>query len=202
MKTRLGLILVLGAAVIGTAGIAIGLFLWYVARTEQPTARQVASLPTVVRQIQQLNELVSVKYTIQKVVGVEEKKVPFSSERLLLMVHAKVLAGVPLSEITAEDVSSNLQGQLLVRLPQARILHAFLDEQQTQVWDRRVTWWTPWVPFSPDLESRARLAALEDIRKSAVEMGILKEARQNAETSVRKLLETLGVLAVTYGNPS
>ncbi len=35
-----------------------------------------------------LNELVSVKYTVQKVVGLEEEKVPFGSEKLLLF-HCK-----------------------------------------------------------------------------------------------------------------
>ena len=46
----------------------------------------------MVREIQQLNELVSVKYTIQKVVGLKEKKAPFGSEKLLLIVQAEVLS--------------------------------------------------------------------------------------------------------------
>ena len=91
---------------------------------------------------------------------------------------------------------------MIVKLPQARILHTIVDEQQTQVWDRQVTWWTPWVPFSPDLEQKARIAALEEVKKTALEMGILKEAKQNAEINVRRLLETLGVRVVVYSNAS
>jgi len=73
-----------------------------------------------------------------------------------------------------------------------------LDEKQTRVWDRQITWWTPWVPFNPDLERQARLAALDSVRQTAVEMGILDEARHNAETSIRNLLKTLGAQSVTF----
>src|SRR5260370_29570889 len=54
--------------------------------------------PAVVREIQRLNELVSVKYTVQKGVGLEEKKAPFGSAKLLLFVQAEVLPGVAFSE--------------------------------------------------------------------------------------------------------
>jgi len=38
--------------------------------------------PAIVREIQSLSELVSVKYTVEKVVGLEEKKTPVGSEKL------------------------------------------------------------------------------------------------------------------------
>ena len=56
------------------------------------------------REIQRLNELVSVKYTIQRVVGLEEQKVPLGSEKLLLIVQAEVLAGIDLSTLKPGDV--------------------------------------------------------------------------------------------------
>ena len=54
---------------------------------------QTLDSPAIVRQIQGLSELVSVKYTVQKVVGLEEKKKPVGSEKLLLIVQAEVLGG-------------------------------------------------------------------------------------------------------------
>src|SRR5579862_425661 len=70
---------------------------------ETPPARTLDA-SVVVHEIQSLNELVSVKYTVQKVVGLEEKKVPLGSEKLLLFVQAEVLAGIDLSGLTARDV--------------------------------------------------------------------------------------------------
>jgi hypothetical protein len=151
-----------------------------------------ADPPATLREIQRLNELVTVKYSIQKVVGFEEQKQPLGMEKLLLIVQAKVLAGVDLASLTPADIKESTPGNILVRLPQAKILHVIVDEKATKVWDRQVTWWTPWVPFNKDLERQARLAALESIREAALEMGILVDAQANARTAIRRILGFAG----------
>jgi hypothetical protein len=85
-------------------------------------------------------------------------------------------------------------------LPPPRIVHIVIDDKETRVWDRRVTWWTPWVPFNPDLERRARLAAKDEIEKAAIEMGILDQAQRNAEGAIKGLLERFGVKVVPAGD--
>ena len=161
-----------------------------------------ADPPAMLREIQRLNELVTVKYSIQKVVGLEEQKRPVGTEKLLLIVQAKVLAGVDLAALSSADVISVRTGELLVRLPAAQILHVVVDEKSTKVWDRQVTWWTPWVPFNQDLERQARVAALESIRESAMEMGILVDAQANARSSIRRLLEAVGIRQVSFAPAS
>lgn len=157
-----------------------------------------ADLPVLVRQIQQLNELVTVKYTVQKVIGLEERKQPFGAEKLLLIVQADVLAGVDLSELDESRMRWLSDGGLLISLPEPRVLHVVLDEEETRVWDRQITWWTPWVPFSQDLERQARLAAVADIQKTAMDKGILEDARRSAEQSIRVLLEAAGINRVQF----
>ena len=146
-----------------------------------------------------MNELVSVKYTIQKVVGLEEKKVPLGSEKILLFVQAEVLAGIDLSLLAPDAVKVLPDQRMHVTLPPPKIVHILIDDKQTKVWDRQITWWTPWVPFNIDLERQARLAAKDQIEKTALEMGILDQARRNAEVSIKSLLETFGLKAVTVG---
>jgi hypothetical protein len=183
------------------AGFALALaafFFWLTFRGESFSSRTLDA-PSVVREIQRLNELVSVKYTIQKVVGLEEKKVPLGSEKLLLFVQAEVLAGIDLSMLQAGDVRVLPDKSVQVMLPAPRIVHVIIDDKQTKVWDRQITWWTPWVPYNPDLERQARLAAKDEIERTALEMGILDQARRNAEVSIRNLLEAFGVKAVTLG---
>jgi hypothetical protein len=154
--------------------------------------------PLVVREIQSLNELVSVKYTLQKVISLEEKKTPLGSEKILLFVQAEALGGIDLSKLGAGDVKALPGRAVQISLPPPSIIHIVIDDKQTKVWDRRITWWTPWVPFNPDLERQARLAAENAIQEAAVQMGILDQARSNAEVSIRGLLEALGVKAVTF----
>jgi hypothetical protein len=153
--------------------------------------------PAIVRQIQGLSELVSVKYTVQKVVGLEQKKTPVGSEKLLLIVQAEVLAGVDLAAVAPASVKILPGENVKLALPPARILHIVIDDKETKVWDRQITWWTPWVSPDPDLERQARLAATKSIEQAALDMGILDQARRNAETAVRNLLQALGAKSVT-----
>jgi hypothetical protein len=66
------------------------------------------------------------------------------------------------------------------------------------VWDRSKTWWTPWVALNPELEQNARLAALEAVQAVATEMGILKDAQQNAEKAIREFLRPVGIDTVAF----
>jgi hypothetical protein len=152
--------------------------------------------PAVVAQVRQLNQLATVKYTVQKVVGLTEQKQPFGSEAILLIVQANVEAGIDLSNLRSDDVSIRGDGTIVLRLPPPRLLNVSVDEKETKVWDRRKTWWTPWVPYSLDLEQRARLAGLESVKQAALDMGILAQAERNAEASIRGLLGLAGVKSV------
>jgi hypothetical protein len=52
------------------------------------------------------------------------------------------------------------------------------------------------VPYSLDLEQRARQAGLEAVKQQAVSMGILGQAERNAVSSIRGLLGLAGVKVV------
>jgi hypothetical protein len=153
---------------------------------------QLLSVPTVVTQIKQLNQLATVRFSIQRVVGMTEPKIPVGEESILLIVQGDVQAGVDLADLRPEDVLLS-DRHARVRLPAPKVLTSYLDESQTKVWDRHVTWWTPWVPYSPDLEHRARLQALDEIRKAAISMGILDRAGENAENAIRQFLAAFQV---------
>jgi hypothetical protein len=149
--------------------------------------------PAVVTQVKQLDQLVTVRYRIQHVVGITEPKEPFGSESILLMVEGEALAGVDLANMSTGDIEYSGARLVTIALPPAKMLNTFLDEKQTKVWDRHITWWTPWVPYDPDLEHKARMSALENVRKAALSMGILAQAQKNAECAVQDFLEALGM---------
>jgi hypothetical protein len=125
-----------------------------------------------------------------------EQKQPVGSESILLIVQANVQAGIDLSSLGPDDVTVRRDRTVVVRLPAARILNVSIDEKETKVWDRHRTWWTPWVSYSLDLEQRARQAGVEAVSQAALQMGILSQAQQNAETSIRGLLGLAGAKTV------
>jgi hypothetical protein len=184
-------------ALIGIAAAAIFFLGWEVLLDRHSLPIRSLNAPAIVREIQGLSELVSVKYTVQKVVGLEEKKTPVGSEKLLLIVQAEVLAGVDLAALTPGSIKILPHDEVRLALPPAQIFHIVIDDNQTKVWDRQITWWTPWVSPDPDLERQARIAASASIRQAAIDMGILSQAQRNAELVIRNLLQTLGAKSVT-----
>ena len=182
----------------GLTGLLAGWFLSSRLRLPSSGIEQTADPAAVVRQIRGMSELVTVNYVVQKVIGLEEQKFPFGSERLLLIVQAEVLGGVGLEQLREEDVARTPDGGVRIALPAPRILHVVLDENETKVWDREITWWTPWVPPNPDLERQARLSAIASIEEAAFKMGIHRNARRNAEETIRRLLRITGVEPVTF----
>ena len=158
----------------------------------QGRTSQSFSPDTVVLQVQKLSQLVTVRYRVQRVVAMSEQKDPVGEESILLMVEGEVQGGVDLHRVTAADVVTEGDGAVTITLPAPTIFNASLDEKKTKVWDRHVTWWTPWVVSDPDLEHKARLKAVDDIRQAAIEMGILDQARTNAQSALRDLFGALG----------
>src|SRR6516162_11698514 len=65
--------------------------------------------PTVVRQIQQLQRLETVRYTMDKIISGERGSAYLPkflvSDRLLLIVHGEVIGGVDLSKLRPSDVA-------------------------------------------------------------------------------------------------
>ncbi len=165
---------------------------------ESSPFRRTADPDGILKEVRPLRELVTVRYSIQKVAGIKEDKIPVGSESILLIVQAQVLGGVDLGQLGDKDIRIDAQHRVQIKLPAARILHINLDEKNTQVWDRTKTWWTPWIPYDIELEKKARLAALGSIRQEALDMGILLDAQVNAQTMIRALLRPMGVEKVDF----
>ncbi len=184
MGRIVGILLLLLAAAAG-AGYWFG--------TRKPAELNQSS---ILSQVQQLNDLATVKFTIQKVVGLREIKQPLGEESILLILQAHVEAGIHLNHLSASNITYRSDGTVVIRLPAPEILSVHVDESQTKVWDRQKTWWTPWEPYSLDLEQRARQAGIAAVRESAMSMGILNQAQENASSSIRSLLNLAGVRKV------
>ena len=83
--------------------LMIGLIVYVRVLGPAESLRRTLDPPGIVKEVQQLNELVTVRYTVQKVVGMKQDKFPVGAESILLMVQAKVSAGVNLAQITQYD---------------------------------------------------------------------------------------------------
>lgn len=150
------------------------------------------SQPTVVMQVRRLSRLESVSFTMDKMVsGDREGRILpafLTGDRILLEVHGEAVAGVNLDQLGTNDVRLE-DHSVWIHLPPAQIFTVALDDQKTHVYSRKTG---ILVPVDPSLESEVREQAVENLRQSALEAGILAKAQQNACATVTRLLLGLG----------
>ena len=155
------------------------------------------SAPDVVSQIQRLNKLETVSYSVDTVVeGKHTNSVLpdlLFGDRLLLVVHGQVVAGVDLSQLKPESVQVSGHS-VTVDLPPSQIFSTRIDNAKTRVFARTTGVLTQ---ADPNLESDTRTTAETQILQSATSDGILDTARTNARSNMESLLRGLGFTQVT-----
>ena len=154
------------------------------------------STPTVLKQIQTLSQLVTVKYVMEKIQVIEDVKVfpGIGENRVAILAHGIVKAGVDFKAMKAEDLSINGK-TISVRLPQPQITDAYLDESQTKVLDHTTGLFRV---FDKNLQQTAREQAVDDIRRAARHEGILKDADDRAREQIKALLKQLGFEEIEF----
>jgi len=156
------------------------------------------SQPTVVNKIQQLQRLETVVYTMDKIVSGERENAVLpdflAGDRLLMLVHGEVVAGVDFTGLKSGDVV--LTGKRVrLRLPNAQVFSTRVDNARTRVYSRQTGLL---VPVDPNLESKVREEAERQLQQAALLDGILKTANLNARTTLMSLLQGLGFEQVEF----
>lgn len=194
----LGLVFVLGVLVTLVAVLLIrasqsSLTSWW-----QRTTQTDLSRTTVVDRIQKLQRLETVAYTMDKIVTGEKQSSILPSflagDRLLLLVHGEVIAGIDFQALKSSDVQVSGK-KVRVRLPQAEVLVTKLDSGKTRVYSRQTGLL---VATDPNLESQVRQEAESDLRRSALADGILQKARENARATIMSLVQGMGFEQVEF----
>ncbi|MGC2369626.1 MAG: DUF4230 domain-containing protein [Candidatus Sulfotelmatobacter sp.] len=148
--------------------------------------------PTVVRQIQKLQRLETVSYTMDKIISGEHENafLPkfLAGDRLLLVVHGEVVAGINLASLGPGDVL--IKGQTVsIHLPAAEVFSTRIDNARTRVYSRDTGLFSS---PDPNLESEVREEAERQLQQAALQDGILKTAADNARTTIAGMLQGFG----------
>src|SRR5579862_9422893 len=156
------------------------------------------SQPTVVDRIQRLQRLETVVYTMDKLVtGAKENPIfPdfLAGDRLLMMVHGEVVAGIDFSSLKPGDVRLNGR-EVHLRLPASQVFSTRLDSAKTRVYSRQTGLL---VPTDPNLETEVRQEAERELQAAALADGILQTAQQNAASTINSLLQGLGFEKIEF----
>jgi hypothetical protein len=155
------------------------------------------SQPTVVNKIQRLQRLETVHYSLDKIVEGDRQSAILPDflvgDKLLMVVHGSVIAGIDLAKLTPQDVVVSGR-DVAVHLPPAEIFVATLDNAKTRVYSRTTGLL---VPEDPNLESEVRAQAQQQIQQAALADGVLATAAKNADATVASMLSGLGFQKIT-----
>jgi len=185
------------ATLIGLACLAVifalGLFFGAGVKRFLPSGPATLSTATILTRVQSLNQLVTVKYVLEKVVDVQDAKW-YGENRVLLVAHGVAKGGIDLSRLKAEDF--HVEGKSIsVKLPKATVTDVYLDDNRTQVLERSTGIMRV---FDKDLEQNARREAVEDLRSAALQDGILKDAEERGKAQLSNLFFQLGFTQVEF----
>jgi hypothetical protein len=173
-------------AIAGGVGLSLGLLL---PRTQAPgPAGTPLDTSTLIQEVQGLSELVTVKYVLEKVVVLQDARW-YGDNRVLLLAHGIVKAGVDLRALGLEDLV--LEGnRVSITLPPATITDVYLEEENTRVIEHSTGLLRA---FDKDLQIAARRQAIDKLRRSALESGIQQDAQEHAQELLRTFFGQLGL---------
>lgn len=143
--------------------------------------------------VQNLRQLVTVKYTMEKVVNYDDPKW-YGDSRVVLIAHGVVKAGIDLEMLKPADIHIS-DTEISINLPPPRVTDVYLDDHRTEIVERSTGLLRP---FDKALEQNAREIAVAELRESAEKSGILNDARERAKTELGTLLHQLGFAEVRF----
>jgi hypothetical protein len=168
-----------------------------VSQMMNPTPTIIPDPVTYINEIRALSRLETIQYSIEKVITAEVGQGTFGflfGDKLLFVAHGVVIAGIDMEKLQPTDMRLE-NGALYVKLPPAEIFIATLDNDKSYVYDRDTGALTK---GNVDLETIARQAAEDEIRKAALEDGLLTQAQVNAEAYLLKFFTALGYKSVLF----
>ena len=169
-----------------------------VAEILHPTPTILPDPVTIVHEVRSLARLETIHYTVEKVITAETGQGALGflfGDRLLFIAHGSVIAGVDLEKLEPQDARIDSQGAVYLWLPEPEIFVATLDNKLSYVYNRETGLLTR---GDITLEAAARKAAEDEIRKAALDDGILEQARVNAEAALERLLRAAGIERINF----
>lgn len=184
-------LLILLFAILLCIGIIGGIYFYSKLTSNQPQEA------AVIQQIRTLNRWETTSYTVQQIIdngttGNVFQQLLFGN-RILLIAQGTVIAGFDLTNLSGNNLHMNGKN-ITITLPAPEILSTSLDESQTRVYDKEKGLL---VPENNNLESEARISAVDKIHQAACSDGVLDTASTNAKKQLTAMLQTIGFTAIT-----
>jgi Protein of unknown function (DUF4230) len=139
----------------------------------------------VLKEMQTMGKLELVKYNFKDVVEHEVVRPYLPNPKAILIVQGEAVGCIDLTRLTVGDITSE-KDTLVVHLPDPELCVYKIDHSKSKVYNTEFA-----LLEEAQLVQEAYKQAETQIQKSALDMGILEQTKQNADKILRPLLEKI-----------
>nr|WP_253453439.1 DUF4230 domain-containing protein [Neisseria perflava] len=176
---------VVGLVVLCVVALAAGS--WLYGHADEQPAHNALTRDGVVMQIKQMNRLESTAFYIDTIIRTEKKgdwrKLWQDAQSGLFTVRGKVLAGLDLDNLTADNVNI-VDGKVIISLPPVEILS--VDLENIEVYDIQTGTFNL-LPPDKAVFNEVQQAARKQVLQSACKADILQHANRQAQAQLENL---------------
>ncbi|MDO4896087.1 MAG: DUF4230 domain-containing protein [Moraxella sp.] len=193
------------------AVIVVVLATFWAVKSNEPPAVSTISRDGVVTEIQKMARLNTVAFSVDTIITAQKQgtwqKLWQDEQKGLFVAKGRVLAGVDLTKITAENVQVSFDEQvnpkvvphanIAITLPPSQVFEVFLDDIQVYDWQ---TGLFGVVANDPEILKQAQTSAKAEILKKACQGDIMTLAKDNATEQVKSLFTLTGATVTVKGD--
>lgn len=194
------------ATLVGVAlfvAVAVAFVALWTVQKERDSQISAISREGVVTDIQKMARLNTVAFGVDTVITAQKtgtwQKLWQDEQKGLFIAKGRVLAGVDLSQVVADDVVVHYPKgvdepiNITINLPKSQIFEVFLDDIQVYDWQ---TGLFGVMDNDPDILAQAQASAKTEVLKKACQGDILTLAKDNASEQIKGLFGLTGANVV------
>jgi len=172
--------------------ILLGVFVWralknYLPAAEEDVSEVVVNHNTILTSVEELGKMELVRYNFKDVVEYEKnvsRWVPNS--KIALIVAGEAVGCMDFTKLRPEDIIFAGDSVIQVALPEPEICYYKVDHSKSKVFSKENTYFQ-----DAELVEESFKYAEQNIKRAALNSGILRQTKVNAEKILRPMLEEI-----------
>lgn len=173
--------------------ILAGVFLWrtfgsfFDKPEEEKVPEVVVNFNTVLTSVEDMGRMELVRYNFKDVVEYEKNVNRFiPNSKLVLIVSGEAVGCVDFAKITQADIEFQGDSLVQVALPAPEICYYKVDHSKSKVFSKENTYFQ-----DAELVEEGYKYAEQNVKKAALNSGILRQTTENAEKILKPMLEEI-----------
>lgn len=152
----------------------------------------------VLEKIEELGKLELVKFSYRDVIEhIKEYKNWITNSKVVLIVSGEAVGCIDLKKITKTNIDETRKDTIILQMPEPELCYYKIDQSKSRIYDSSYG-----MTDAATVIGEAYKAAEINLRKTALESGILEQTKKNAETMLKPLLEGLSKKKIIFKYPS